>query len=204
MNHDVFEHWNHRNSWALGLLIADGSFGKNARPHEFKLYSTNFSLLSAFRDVFETNKKITFTKNAKGRLGKKPVGYFVLSSPKIISFLKSINAHGPKEERNPFEQIPDEYKWSFVKGLFDGDGNFYKGQLSISGREHLITEVYFWICGEIGKEPNKVHRSTSSEKTFYFTFSKSDTMKIYNMFEEKSPGTYISEKYQELIFSFAG
>lgn len=198
INIKVFDEWTRRNCWALGLLTADGTFGKKARPNQFNIYSTEISMLEAVKKVFESDKRIYINQGVKGRLGKKPVGQLAMSNPTIAKFLKSINAWGDKDERNPFPNVPDQFKWSFIKGLFDGDGNCYKGHFSIAGRLHLIEEVYNWICNQIEKTPNKIYTTTSSSRTVYFQLSKGDAEKVLRKIEQHSPDTYNSEKYNVL------
>lgn len=199
LNENIFDEWTHENCWILGLLTADGSIGSNSRPHEFKLYSTDYDLVKAVKDVFESEKQIYSTSNTKGRLGKKTVYYLMLSSPKICKFFKEVKVYGDKDNRNPFQYIPDKYKWSFIKGLLDGDGNVYKNKMSIAGRADLITDVYYWICKKLNRDPNKIYQSTSSEKTVYFLLSESDSHKALRFFEELSPNTYKSQKYHKLL-----
>lgn len=198
INHETFNKWTYKNAWALGLVTADGSSGNKHKPRQFVLYSTELEILEAVKDVFESDKKVFVNQGVKGRLGKKPVGTLAISSPVISDFLKSINAWGNKDERNPFPYVPDEYKWSFIKGVFDGDGNVYKGHFAIAGREHMIQEIYDWICKQIDKGPNKLYKSTGTNKTVYFQMAKSDSERVYHLMEKHSEGTYNSEKYKKL------
>lgn len=198
LNHDTFDHWTEKNAWALGLITADGSLGGKARPQEFKLYGTDMELLEAVKEVFQSDKAVFVNQNIKGRIGKKPVGSLFLSSPKMMAFFRSINAVGDKDARNPFSFVPDQYKWAFIKGLFDGDGNGYKGQFSIAGRKNIIHEIYQWICQQIGKSPNKIHNCTSTNRTFYFQMGRTDSKKIFELIERWANGTYNSEKYRKL------
>jgi hypothetical protein len=185
------------NAWALGLLTSDGSYGSNARPQEFKLYSTDLDTLEAFKDVFNSDKKVYVNQGIKGRIGKKPVGAIILSSPIIVNFLKGINAHGHKEIRNPFSSIPDEFKWAYIKGLYDGDGNIYKGKLSVAGQQDHVTEVYHWICKEMNKKPNKVYKASNTDKTYYFQFGAIDTVFIYYRLKRFAGNTYDSAKFNK-------
>ncbi|MED5050614.1 LAGLIDADG family homing endonuclease [Anoxybacillus rupiensis] len=198
INENTFDNWTYKNSWILGLMTSDGTFGKRSHPTQFGIYSTDLELLEAVKSVFESDKKIFVNEGVKGRKGKKPVGLLALSHPRIANFLKEIKAWGNKEQRNPFPNIPDEYKWSFVKGLFDGDGNFYRGMISIAGRRHLIEQVYEWICKQINKKPNKLYKSSSTNVTVYFQLCKGDSEKVYRLMEKYSLGTYNSTKYKKM------
>jgi len=199
LNENLFNEWTEQNTWLLGLLTADGSFGKNR--NSIVLYNTNKNLLKQFKNIIQTKNEINEHIN-KSRLGNKKVWRLRVENYKIASFLKSINGFGDKDHRNPFSNIPDKYKWSFVKGLYDGDGNFYKGSLSIAGREGLIKEVYYWICKQIDKNPNKIYQSTITNKTYYFQISHKDTEKVVDLIEKNTRGTYKSCKYNDMYQYF--
>jgi len=192
LNENVFEKWDDPQAWALGLLTADGSFNK-ARPNEFVLYNTDYELLKAYRNVFNANKDIYNHKT--NRIGNKTGYRLSLSNPKIMERLKALNAVGIKGVRNPFPLVPDNYKWSFIKGVFDGDGNFYKGTVSIAGRKEFIKYIYYWICQEIDKQPNKIYQSHSSKKTYSFQISKNDSIKVFKKIDNATKETFDSDKY---------
>lgn len=195
LNENLFDNWTYQNSWLIGLITADGSFDKRG---DIILYNTNKNLLKEFKKIMETRNKIN-TSQKGDRYGSKKVWRLAVNSDKLIKFFKSINGYGIKQQRNPFPLIPDKYKWSFIKGLFDGDGNFYKGTMSIAGRKQLIKVVYYWICRQINKFPNKIYQSTISDKTYYFQLHKSDTVKVAAQIEENTNKTFNSEKYLKLI-----
>lgn len=201
IDEDTYKDWTYENTWALGLLTADGSFPGKSRPHEWVLYNTDIEMLEIYKDIFKSNKKIQLTGKDQNpaRMGIKPVGRLALSNPKICNFLKSINLYGNKDLRNPFSNIPEDYKFSFIKGYFDGDGNLYRNSLSIAGRKLLIEDIYFWICDKMKRHPNKIYSCAKTDKTFYFSLSKGDTIKLRDLIERNTAFTYNSQKYKKLL-----
>lgn len=195
IEHLVYNQWTVENAWALGLITSDGGFNPS-RPHEFTLSSIDLKMVTAFKDVFKSSK-IPAEHKAKGRLGKNPVYRITLSSPTITGFLKTINCYGKKDVRNPFNYVPDKFKWAFIKGLFDGDGNATGGRLQIAGREELVTQVYQWLCVQIYKEPNNIYTASSSPNTKYFVFGEKDSSVLLNLFEEHANGTFDSDKFNK-------
>lgn len=191
----VFMKWDIYNSWALGVLTADGGFSPKARPNEFSLYNTDYDLLVAYRDVFRSEKRVELVRKAK-KANHNDLFAVRLSSKTIAEFLKDINGFGNKHERNPFRYVPEPYKWSFIKGMFDGDGCIYKGKFKMAGKIDLITEMNEWITKAIGKERiNKVTKNDSKGDTMCFSFGKSDSRKIFELMHEATLGTYESKKY---------
>lgn len=198
VNENLFDEWSIENSWLLGLLTADGSVGGPSKPNLIQLYNTERGLLEEFKRMSGVSRKIYERQGLKGQLGKKIVYHLAVSSVGIVKRMKELNAWGDKDTRNPFFNVPDQYKWSFVKGLFDGDGNCYKGHFSIAGRKELTTDVYHWICEQLEKEPNKLYQATASKRTIYFQLGRKDAGRVLEFMETKSPGTYNSVKYNTL------
>ncbi|MED4299766.1 LAGLIDADG family homing endonuclease [Geobacillus stearothermophilus] len=198
VKHDLFDEFNYENAWLLGLLTADGSFSGKSHPNLVQLYNTDRGLVEAFKRISQSDRKIMERHGVRGQLGKKIVYHFAISSLPIVERLKELNAYGDKDQRNPFNNIPNKYKWAFIKGLFDGDGNFYRGMISIAGRRRLIKEVYKWICEQINKEPNKLYKCSSTDITVYFQLCKSDSERVYRLMEKHSPGTHNSRKYKKM------
>ena len=201
LNRKLYKTWTNKNVWALGLLTADGSFNKKTKRNSFGVYNTDLNLVKEFKNIFGTKNKITEVKS--DRLGEKKVWRIFMSSKYLINFFKKINAYGKKDVRNPLDSIPDEFKWAFIKGLFDGDGNIYNGTFSIAGREELIKHVYFWICSQINKKPNKIYTSTNSNKTKYFQIAPSDSINVLKLISKHTKGTYNSGKFKKWRNYFA-
>jgi len=193
LNENIFDEWTNRNVWLIGFITADGSFNKG---NNITIYNSEKQLVKEFKDIFQSQNEITESKSE--RLGNKQIWRTAISSNKIANFMKSINAYGNKNKRNPFPLIPDKYKWSFIKGLFDGDGNIYKGTFSIAGRETLIKYVYYWICQQIEKFPNKVYQSNASNKTYYFQIAPGDAIEVCELMQKNTLGTINSKKFIKL------
>lgn len=192
-NENIFNNWSKKNSWLLGLITADGTFNRN----NVTLYNTDKEMLKEFKKILGTQNKIS--EHITNRLGNKKVWRTGVSSENFIKDLKALNAHGDKDQRNPFPLVPDIYKWSFIKGLFDGDGNIYKGIISIAGRMPMIKFVYYWICQQIDKKPNKIYQSSNSDKTYYFQISPGDAIEVVDYIRLNAEGTYNSKKIKEVL-----
>lgn len=199
LKENVFARFDDDTAWALGLITADGSYNIS-RPNELTLYNTDYELIEKFRKIFNTNKKIYEHKT--NRIGNKKVWRLNLSSEQMMKDLKALNAYGNKEERNPFPLVPDIFKWAFIKGLYDGDGNFYKGTTSIAGKKDIIKFVYYWICQQIDKSPNKIYQSSSSDSTFSFQISKRDSKLVWNELLKDCAVVYDSKKVKKVIDYF--
>lgn len=196
INTNVFDQWTHKNAWALGLLMADGGFAPNSRPNEFCFYNTDVLLIVEYREVFETDKRIELHRKAKTE-NQKDCYYIRLSSKKIADFLKEIESFGKKCTRRTFKYIPNEFRWSYLKGLLDGNGNIYKGRLKMTGYREEMELINKWICAEIGKDGSAALSKGSTPDTVVLQFSKSDSKKIVRRLETWSIGTYDSKQFKK-------
>ena len=64
LNENIFDKWSNKNSWALGLITADGSFNKS-RPKEVTIYNSEKEMIEFYRDIFGSEKKIYEHKTKK-------------------------------------------------------------------------------------------------------------------------------------------
>lgn len=204
IKHDLFDELNKDNIWLLGLLTADGSFGGKSKPLVIQLYNTNKGLIIKFKELSNCSKEPYERVGLKGQLGRKVVYHLSISSLQIINRLKELNAFGNKDQRNPFNNIPEHLKWPFIRGLFDGDGNTYfdrrqkRFNFNIAGRRHLIQDVYEWICKDLEIRQNKLYKCSGTDKTVYFTISPRPIAKeIYKKMYQDHNGYMNEHKFNK-------
>ena len=203
---NVFKELDKKTSWLLGFITGDGCISNKSKPNNLTIYNSNKKLLIKSRRILKAVNKVR--KYNANNLGNKQMYRLQINSKEIMKDLKKLNCYGKKKERNPFEFVPEENKWNFIKGLFEADGNFYnnkdknKTSLSIAGHKELIKNVYYWLCKQINKEPNKIYTSSSTNKTKYFSFTKKDILKLINELGEIR-SWFDSTKWKGLMIFYA-
>ena len=146
-------------AYLLGFFLADGTYCLGARcttSYKFgvTLQLEDEEIIKMFQEFIVPSKDINY-KSA--RIDKKGVKHKATSgiywtSKLMAKDLESFNITPRKtfdtEFEFPFERIPDEFIWDFIRGFFDGDG-----QISYSETTHAAT---FAIYGTSFKFMNQI------------------------------------------------
>ncbi|PCI27594.1 hypothetical protein COB55_05520 [Candidatus Wolfebacteria bacterium] len=115
--------WSPEFTYAIGLLAADGSLSSNGRHIDFtskdKCQVENFSIALGI-------KGIKIGEKFSGRVGDGTV-YYRLQFGDVLfyRFLQKIGFSSAKSTTLGAIEIPDEYFFDFLRGVFDGDGCIY-------------------------------------------------------------------------------
>lgn len=112
--------WSPDFSYALGLIVTDGSVSKNGRHICF--VSKDIEQIQNFLDALCITTPIAFTMS--GYSGRKTPR--VQFSDRLFSdFLKNIGIAPNKSKTIGSIEIPDRYFFDFLRGHLDGDGTVY-------------------------------------------------------------------------------
>lgn len=134
------------NAYLLGLIWADGYVDKKYQI-ELCLKADDFNCVKSLIENYEyTNFKFSH-KVYKGKVFGKLRGLFKISNVNLNSFLREIG-YREKSLISPIKVlsiIPDELKYLWWRGYFEGDGCFYDGS-------HLKIPSYkFTIWGSVNQ-----------------------------------------------------
>lgn len=104
----------------LGLLFADGNVYKRSdRPNgyriQLKLKEEDSYLIDRFRETLECHINVRHEEDG-ARL--------IFTNKEMGKDLIDLGCVPRKSLVVKFPNIPDKYKWSFVRGYFDGNGSF--------------------------------------------------------------------------------
>lgn len=108
----------HDGAYLLGLIFSDGHLEGNSISIYQDEKKSGFLLQSISESIF-----------GKDLVSYKPdstVGTLVINDKKLIDFIKSLGGinSGKKDASVSIPDIPEDKKWSFICGYFDGDGGF--------------------------------------------------------------------------------
>ena len=114
-------------AYILGFFIADGCIGKDGRI-SFNLSREDEYILHKIKDCFKANT-IVYRNSQHGVKFRKEQATYRLTSRSLLHLLENkYNIHPRKTYdslfRFPFKTIPTKYHGSFIRGLWDGDGNY--------------------------------------------------------------------------------
>lgn len=132
-------------AYLLGFFLADGYIRMNARcknsfhfgialmKRDEYVIQWFHDFICPFRTIGHAKEKV---KNGASHQASTNIAW---TSTKMKEYMESI--YGIKERKTydvnyefPFDKIPEEFKWDFIRGVFDGDG-----QISYSKTNHAST-----------------------------------------------------------------
>lgn len=123
INHDYFEIIDsHEKAYWFGFVYADGYVmkkGSGSDTFRVTLAKRDEAHLEKLRNKFGDMKISNYTQKGTGH---KAV-YFSVSSSKLISDMEKLNMTFPKFKRKGLPYIQNKYFYSFLLGVFDGDGS---------------------------------------------------------------------------------
>jgi len=121
INENLFSNINHDSSYLIGLICSDGSIDNNG--YGFQISSKDIEILEYCKQILESEHKICKISSFDKRTNKTYIRYNIhFCSKKLVDDLNKLGIYNNKSFNCLMPSIPDEYFWSFLRGLFDGDG----------------------------------------------------------------------------------
>lgn len=191
MNENFFNEVNSDNvAYWLGFIAADGTIDIQKHRLAFGLSSKDKNHLEVFKKVIDCANVITERDTLCTTNGKRyPSCYLSLRNEQIVSDLVKYGI----EERKSFKDIdflsfiPEQYKFSFICGFFDGDGWFVNTDKSVGmgicGTQQNIQTIAFYLKNYFNWDKLEPHKDNSSKATYYFqTSSKYKLLDFVNAY----------------------
>lgn len=182
INHNYFSKLNNENTYYLGFLAADGTVRKNDNEIKIALASIDIEWLEKFKMNLESSHKISSAINNKGYA----VSSYRFSSKQIKKDLQKYSIIPDKTYIGiTMKNIPNNFKWYFLKGYFDGDGSFSWNKNTLQGT--------FKICSykkEILEEFKELIKSEYNCNVGIYCNLKPSGNNLYSL-EISTVGSYI-------------
>lgn len=132
-NTAFFKTWTANMAYVLGVIFTDGNMFPNRfndEGHKSTSYTSKVSisqkepeLLEKIRCIIGTNARITPRINN----GIEDSLYLlILNNDEIYQDLVCLGLMPNKSLKIQYPKVPEEFEWHFIRGLWDGDGSFYK------------------------------------------------------------------------------
>lgn len=145
---NFFKNINSRNkAYILGLIISDGYVDNYTK---LTFTSKDIELVEIFKRELKSEHKLSTYNIFDKRTNKIYIRHSIqIASKEIITDLNELGIFRNKSFDCKMPDIPEEYFWHFIRGLFDGDGTISKElkkkegalRFSIIGSENLITTI---------------------------------------------------------------
>lgn len=132
-------------AYLLGLICSDGSIDNDG--YGFQICSKDIEILEYAKSILNSDHSICKVSSYDTRTKKVYTRYNVhFCSKKMVNDLKKMGLTNNKSFDCVMPEFDNIYFWSFLRGLFDGDGtvNGYDGRYKIS---FICTEnIFSKIC----------------------------------------------------------
>lgn len=137
INLDFLNTWSHELAYVLGFIMSDGCLnkkcGRNRHRLRIEINMKDLSLLKSIRDLISPTRPVRenlIHRNKSGTISK-ACDFTIPIDQDLYKYFVNL---GIVERKTGLEQIsdniPKEFVWSYILGLFDGDGCIYKRKIS--------------------------------------------------------------------------
>jgi intein/homing endonuclease len=192
--------WTSPFAYSIGLLTADGCLYNDGR--HINLTSKDIEQIINFKECLNLKNRI----GKKARGGEKIKKYYCVqfSNVKLYKFLKNIGLTPRKSLTLQKVKIPIEFFSDFLRGLFDGDGNFHTFIHPESQHVQVRTRFssaspYFirWLQQEINEKINTKGFITKTPRAEHLEYAKEDSAKLLSYMYYSPNVICLSRKFQK-------
>lgn len=202
---NFFKHIDSKNkAYILGLIISDGYVDDYTK---LTFTSKDIELVEIFKKELKSEHKLAKYDIFDKRTNKIYTRYSIqIASKEIVTDLNKLGIYSNKSFDCSMPDIPINYFWHFVRGVFDGDGSINKEKLSKDGRlrfqiigsENLILKLkkQFDLCGLSNTKINvtKYHSNNNYLVKIHY-YSYKDLLFLKQKIYEDSKDLRLERKY---------
>lgn len=193
-------------AYAIGLFTADGCLSSDKRHLEFS--SKDKEQVEHFRECLNLNNKIT--KKARSNEKIKKYYHIQFGSVQFYKFLESIGLRSRKSKIIKKLKIPKRFFSDFLRGLFDGDGNFNifnhpesqypQIRVRFASGSHGFLK---WLQSKINYKLKTRGYITKVQRCEYLEYAKSDSVKILKFMYFSPNVVHLLRKFEKARPYFA-
>lgn len=195
VNENFFEKWTEKSAYILGFIMADGHLRKKGYGIVINVCDSDKNHLQKISNLISPNYKLKLTKKFDKKYNKTYFGWsWSIHNQKLYQSLIKI---GVLPNKTGFENwasdLPEELRWHFIRGYFDGDGYSIGHTIGIvcTSEKFLSNIVNFTKIGKIYKIKDKNifrwHISNRNDRNIF----------IHNAYKKST--IYLERKYKKII-----
>lgn len=194
--------WSPELAYAIGLIVTDGNVSPDMRHVSFT--SKDLELVLLYRRALGITNAIGRKGRGADRTRKK---YYVVQfgSVQFIEFLLQIGVMPAKSKTVGKVHVPDQYFFDFLRGCFDGDGNYNEFVHSESRHAQLRIRLYsasekflVWVQGEVARCVPKCGgwiRKEPGSSVYVLSYGKRGAVAILKRMYTRTTRFSLSRKY---------
>ena len=145
----------------------------------------------------------------RSRKNRKPQTSFCITCAEIAEWFKSMGKypHSSESHEKILSHIPRKLQWHFLRGLIDGDGNFYTNYTTATTTQFSISSNYTQDWSSIEKFfntfdifPNIIRTLRENSKSSKIRITNKDhIIKFTKLLYENNDGIYLPRKYNKVL-----
>lgn len=200
LNIDYFKNIDSKEkAYWLGVIVSDGTIQKDG--YKTSITSKDKDLIEKFKKAIKSEHAISKVEQFDKRTKKKYKRYMIqVSSKEFTSYIISWGITNKKSYNCNFPDIEEKYYFSFLRGLFDGDGSLTTCSINslrmsfTATKEMLIFIQKFLEKFNISAHPIYItSENMNVNRTHYF----SDTKKILDLlYADSTEASRLNRKYK--------
>lgn len=194
VNHLYFDELNEEKAYYLGFLAADGCVSKRNNNIHISLSSVDYDWLETFKKAIQSESPLSRRITNKGF----DVTQFAFSSRMIKNKLMYYSIVPQKTYKGiTMKNVPEELRWAFFKGYFDGDGSFSWSKKTKQG--HF--KVYSYQKGILEEFKDLVLEDYNMKITIYKLSRNQGKNIIYDLETSTVGSCIILDRFYNMIDS---
>jgi hypothetical protein len=194
--------WTSELAYAIGLIATDGNLSPDGRHIGFT--SKDKELVEYIRTALSIKNKIGM-KARGGELSSKKYYVIQFGSVQFFEFLQSIGLTQAKSKTMSKILVPNAFYSDFLRGCYDGDGNFsectHPESKSLQLRSRLYSASRLFL-EEILKECRQYTpikggwiSATPLKSVYALSFGKRDSILLFKVLYGNDPQFFLRRKY---------
>lgn len=155
INKDYFKVIDSSNkAYFLGFLHADGCISRRQRTKNYEEISLSCTIVLKDREILDAFcKEINLSPdrvrvNFNVRPNEQPTVRINITAKEFTSTLLDLKAD------TLFKRIPEQFKWDFIRGVFDGDGSIYERRNSKKNFLFCSSFCKLWNFNRLSSNPS--------------------------------------------------
>lgn len=195
--------------YILGLIITDGNISSDYKKLTLSLTDRRIiEMLSDF--IIDKKKRKIYSYNPLNCQNASTIYSLINTNPETIVSLCKLNITPQKTYTQTFPDIPEQYVYDFLRGVFDGNGCVYISNKKANNMYYAIsftsgslefTNGLSDSLKRLGYFPTIAidsRRKNNEHKTYYIRLSKqSDVSRFMDNIYKQSYGYYIQRKHDK-------
>lgn len=206
MNEHFFKEINcEENAYFLGLLISDGNVFKDDTGRQASISITldlkDEYMLQKFKEVLSANTSIGYDRRGCGQIA--------VRSNIMAEDLAKYGVIPRKSLHTYLPEIPNEYMWHLLRGIFDGDGsilakpspnndghNRFLHSISFCGTHKLMEDISNYLVRYLDLKQKPTVYDYKDRELSELKIQNIDDIYLFGTYMYKGANIFLNRKYQ--------